>query len=193
MFSASSFSLLPSLFLSLTNIEQRIWISALDAAEVTQKGFRVVHSPSDYFYLVRPSSFLMFVGLVLMRTEGLRWWRLARGISKRSLYVPIPSHPSPKIPTNTKTAWCDPFKTWQRIYSFNPLSNITDANRNLVLGGQSLLWSEQAGPENLDPIVWPRAAGVAEVFWTGETLPDGTDRLGREALDGALGRIHDIR
>lgn len=40
------------------------------------------------------------------------------------------------------------------------------------------LWSEQSSPENLDPIVWPRLASGAEIFWTGATLPDGSPRLG---------------
>lgn len=39
------------------------------------------------------------------------------------------------------------------------------------------LWSEQSSPENLDPIVWPRLAAGAEVFWTGATLPDGSSRF----------------
>jgi hypothetical protein len=29
--------------------------------------------------------------------------------------------------------------------------------------GQQLLWTEQSTPENLDSIVWPRAASSAEV------------------------------
>ena len=29
--------------------------------------------------------------------------------------------------------------------------------------GEQALWTEQSGPENLDPIVWPRAASSAEV------------------------------
>ena len=48
--------------------------------------------------------------------------------------------------------------------------------------GQQLLWTEQSGPENLDPIVWPRAAASAEVFWTG---PGGNSSR-------ALPRLHDI-
>jgi hypothetical protein len=52
-----------------------------------------------------------------------------------------------------------------------------------VLGG------EQSGPENLDPIVWPRAAVAAEVFWTGAILSGGAARNVQEALPG----LHDIR
>ncbi|KAH8986690.1 hypothetical protein EDB92DRAFT_1801715, partial [Lactarius akahatsu] len=29
------------------------------------------------------------------------------------------------------------------------------------------LWTERPGPQNLDSIVWPRAATSAEVFWSG--------------------------
>ncbi|TFY81773.1 hypothetical protein EWM64_g2232 [Hericium alpestre] len=54
-------------------------------------------------------------------------------------------------------SWCDPFKTWQKSYSFDPTANLTAAEAQLVLGGQHLLWSEQSGPSNLDSIVWPRA------------------------------------
>lgn len=55
--------------------------------------------------------------------------------------------------------------------------------------GQQLLWAEQSSPENLDSIVWPRAASSAEVFWTGATLPNGSPRNVTEALP----RLHDFR
>ncbi|GAA6022189.1 hypothetical protein JCM10207_003937 [Rhodosporidiobolus poonsookiae] len=85
-------------------------------------------------------------------------------------------------------SWCDPFKTWQKIYSFDPFSNLTESQKPLVLGGQSLLWAEQASPENLDSLAWPRAASAAEVFWTGGSLADGT----RDVAE-ALPRLHDWR
>ena len=33
----------------------RIWISSEDAAAVAEKNFRIVHVPSNYFYLARES------------------------------------------------------------------------------------------------------------------------------------------
>ena len=39
---------------------------------------------------------------------------------------------------------------------------------------EQLLWTEQSGPENLDPIVWPRAASSAEVGHT-QHSQSGTD------------------
>lgn len=51
-----------------------------------------------------------------------------------------------------------------------------------ILIGQHLLWTEQSGPQNLDPIVWPRAASSAELFWSGPGLNVST----------ALPRLHDV-
>ncbi|KAF9266508.1 N-acetylhexosaminidase [Marasmius fiardii PR-910] len=79
-------------------------------------------------------------------------------------------------------SWCDPFKTWQKAYSFDPTANLTESESQLVLGGQQLLWTEQAGLQNLDTIVWPRAAASAEVFWSG---PGGN-------ISQALPRLHDV-
>ncbi|KAF8895216.1 N-acetylhexosaminidase [Infundibulicybe gibba] len=78
-------------------------------------------------------------------------------------------------------SWCDPFKTWQKSYSFNPTANLTADEAKLVLGGEHLLWTEQSSPNNLDSIVWPRAASSAELFWSG---PGGD-------AGKALPRLHD--
>ncbi|GJE92637.1 glycoside hydrolase family 20 protein [Phanerochaete sordida] len=129
-----------------------VWISSQNAAAVAQKGFRLVHAPSDYFYL---------------DCGGGEW---------------IGADPA-------GNSWCDPFKTWQHSYTFDPYANISESMQHLVLGGQQLLWTEQSSPENMDSIIWPRAASSAEVFWTGATLPDGSPRNGTSAL----ARLHDLR
>ncbi|CAK5271181.1 unnamed protein product [Mycena citricolor] len=79
-------------------------------------------------------------------------------------------------------SWCDPYKTWQSMYSFDPLANLTEAQHSLVLGGQSLLWTEQSSPANLDSTVWPRAASPAELYWSG---PGGD-------VEKALPRLHEV-
>ncbi|KAJ6584388.1 N-acetylhexosaminidase [Mycena capillaripes] len=81
----------------------------------------------------------------------------------------------------TGNSWCDPFKTWQHAYTFDPVANLTAAQAERVLGGQSLLWTEQSGPENLDSTTWPRAASTAELFWSG---PGGD-------VETALPRLHE--
>ncbi|KAG1725007.1 glycoside hydrolase family 20 protein [Suillus paluster] len=85
-------------------------------------------------------------------------------------------------------SWCDPFKTWSEAYTFDPLANLTEAQYGLVLGGEQALWSEQSGPQNVDPIVWPRAASSAEIFWSGKQ-PTGAALNVTEALP----RLHDVR
>ncbi|KAI5123101.1 hypothetical protein M0805_001457 [Coniferiporia weirii] len=128
-----------------------VWISSQDAKNVTDRGYRIIHQPSDYFYL---------------DCGGGGW--LGDDI--------------------TGNSWCDPFKTWQKIYSFDPLANLTTEEAALVLGGQIPLWSEQSSPQNLDPIVWPRAASAAEVFWTG-----GRSNGAAVNVSSAMPRLHDVR
>lgn len=128
-----------------------VWISSADALAVAEKGFRIIHAPSNYFYL----------------DCGAGGW--------------VGGYPA-------GNSWCDPFKTWSEAYTFDPLANLTQAQYELVLGGEQLLWSEQSGPENLDPIVWPRAASSAEIFWSGKQ-PTGAPLNVTEALP----RLHDVR
>ena len=133
-----------------------VWISSDDVVAVAEKGYRIIHAASDYFYL----------------DCGAGGW-VGDNINGNS--------------------WCDPFKTWQKQYSFDPYANLTSSSeQSLVVGGESLLWTEQSGPENLDPVVWPRAASTAEVFWTGSRLPDGGERASEEGVQSALPRLHDV-
>jgi hexosaminidase len=129
-----------------------VWQSSYNVQSVVQKGYQVIHAPSDFFYL---------------DCGGGGW--VGKNVGGNS--------------------WCDPFKTWQKSYSFNPLANVPADQAHLILGGQHLLWTEQSGPQNLDPVVWPRAASSAEVFWTGATMPNGQPR----DVGEALARLHDLR
>ncbi|KAF5382459.1 hypothetical protein D9615_002743 [Tricholomella constricta] len=122
-----------------------VWISSEHVAAVAQKGHKLIHAASDFFYL---------------DCGGGGW--VGQNVLGNS--------------------WCDPFKTWQKSYSFNPTANLTEEQSKLVLGGQHLLWTEQSGPANLDPVVWPRAASSAELFWSG---PGGD-------VGEALPRLHDL-
>ncbi|BGP12495.1 Glucosamine-6-phosphate isomerase (Glucosamine-6-phosphate deaminase) (GNPDA) (GlcN6P deaminase) [Rhodosporidiobolus nylandii] len=87
-------------------------------------------------------------------------------------------------------SWCDPFKTWQKMYSFDPLQagTLTEWQQSLVMGGEALLWTEQTSAESFESVVWPRAAAAAEVFWTGGSLEDGSRNVSE-----ALPRLHDWR
>ncbi|KAG8760348.1 N-acetyl-glucosamine-6-phosphate deacetylase [Serendipita sp. 396] len=129
-----------------------VWVASSHAKKVAKTGHRIVHAPSNYFYL----------------DCGQGPW-----------IGNIPDGHS----------WCDPFKHWQRAYSFDPLADLTPSEAKLVLGGQQLLWTEQSDPLNLDSILWPRAAASAEIFWTGPDHPLGGPLNGTEAMP----RLQDLR
>ncbi|KAG8917844.1 N-acetyl-glucosamine-6-phosphate deacetylase [Tulasnella sp. 417] len=129
-----------------------VWKSSSHAARVAKKGFRIIHVPSDYFYL---------------DCGGGNW-----------------DGADPK-----GTSWCDPYKTWHKMYSFDPYKGLKPHQKNLVLGGQVALWTEQTDSNTLDSKLWPRAAAAAEVFWTGAIGPDDQPRLAGEAFP----RLQDFR
>ncbi|KAG0337869.1 hypothetical protein BG000_004843, partial [Podila horticola] len=66
-------------------------------------------------------------------------------------------------------SWCDPYKTWQKIYSFNPLLGLTEDEAKNVLGGETLLWGELVDDTNVDAKLWPRSSAAAEVLWSGNS------------------------
>ncbi|KAF9000175.1 glycoside hydrolase [Hymenopellis radicata] len=66
------------------------------------------------------------------------------------------------------TSWCDPFKTWQRTYSFDPKAGLSEEQAELIVGGQQLLWSQQSSPANLDTIAASVGGGVLDWRWIGK-------------------------
>ncbi|ORX70003.1 glycoside hydrolase family 20 protein [Linderina pennispora] len=87
-------------------------------------------------------------------------------------------------------SWCDPFKTWMKIYSFDPLANITDpAQQKLVTGAEVAMWSEQSDEITIDKYLWPRAAAMAETAWSGKK--DATGRV--RTTEEVASRLHEQR
>lgn len=50
--------------------------------------------------------------------------------------------------------WCSPFKSWQRIYSYDMTFNLTETEASNVLGGEVAMWSEQMDPVGMDGRLW---------------------------------------
>eukprot|EP00761_Pharyngomonas_kirbyi_P009500 gb/GECH01009516.1/.p1 GENE.gb/GECH01009516.1/~~gb/GECH01009516.1/.p1 ORF type:complete len:728 (+),score=173.26 gb/GECH01009516.1/:1-2184(+) len=64
-------------------------------------------------------------------------------------------------------------QTWEDFYRNNPLPpsisrNLTQEQREAMLGGEVSMWGEHVHQFNFDSRVWPRAAAAAERLWTSE-------------------------
>lgn len=71
--------------------------------------------------------------------------------------------------------WCSPYIGWHKVYMNNPYTLLTALGvdvspgtmaRQLVLGAEAALWTEQVDDSSLDGRYWPRAAAMAERLWT---------------------------
>jgi len=72
--------------------------------------------------------------------------------------------------------WCAPYKTWQRIYDYDFTYNLTTAQAALVQGAIAPLWSEQVDSLIISQKLWPRAAALAELVWSGNRDAHGNKR-----------------
>ena len=64
-------------------------------------------------------------------------------------------------------SWCDPMKTFWRIYSFEPSAFFDDQDERM-LGAEVPVWSEIMSAESFEIKVWPRAAAMADRMWGGK-------------------------
>lgn len=85
-------------------------------------------------------------------------------------------------------SWCGPFKTWQTIYNYDITYGLTEAESELVIGGEVALWSEQADSTVMDSRIWPRASAMAEALWSGNR-----DKMGNKRFAEATDRLNEWR
>ena len=64
----------------------------------------------------------------------------------------------------------------ERHYAVDPMTgptaNLTDEEKKFILGGEACMWAEFVSPENIDSRIWPRAAAIAERFWSPQSTTD---------------------
>jgi len=127
----------------------------INIAKATDAGFDVIVSSSEYIYLD-----CGFGGYV---TNDPRY-------DVQTNPDPTGAEPSFNYGGNGGS-WCAPYKTWQRIYDFDFTLNLTEAQAKHVIGASAPLWSEQVDDTVISGKMWPRAAALAELVWSGNKDP----------------------
>merc|ERR1711988_374431 len=69
---------------------------------------------------------------------------------------------------------------WTKYYLAEPLDfHGTDAQKALVIGGETCMWDEFVNSINLTPRLWPRASAVAERLWSSKEVRNTAEAKGR--------------
>ncbi len=63
-------------------------------------------------------------------------------------------------------SWCVPYKTFKKIYEFDPRTVFIERER--VLGAEAALWSEMNNEYFIHTRIWPRVSSLAERLWNVE-------------------------
>lgn len=138
------------------------WNNGLDhISNLTAQGYRVIVSSSDFMYL----------------DCGYGGWV---GNDPRYNVMVNPNANDTSIFNfnwgGGGGSWCAPYKTWQRIYDYDFTFNMTDAQKALIQGAIAPLWSEQVDDAVVSQKMWPRAAALAELVWSGNRDANGKKR-----------------
>jgi hexosaminidase len=80
----------------------------------------------------------------------------------------------------------------EKVYSYNPTpAELSPADAKHILGTQGNLWTEYIPtPDQVEYMIWPRAAALAEVAWTPSVLRNYDDFIRR--LLPHIDRLHSI-
>lgn len=92
-------------------------------------------------------------------------WYLDTGLG--TFLDPDPSNPYTPV-KRPFPDWCPPYKNWRHVLSYDPLADIPEESKHLVIGGEAHLWGELTDSINLDNMLWPRTAAAAGLLWQGK-------------------------
>ncbi|CAK9439164.1 uncharacterized protein LODBEIA_P33880 [Lodderomyces beijingensis] len=137
-----------------SNVTLQTWHEVSGVKNLTSRGYNVIVSSSDHLYLD--------CGYGGFLTNDWRYIDASQNV---------------EFNTCKGGSWCGPYKTWQRIYTFDFLSNLTQSEQELVVGAEAVLWSEQVDFAVLTGKIWPRASALGESLWSGNKNEKGEFRL----------------
>ncbi|KAL5625350.1 hypothetical protein BROUX41_005410 [Berkeleyomyces rouxiae] len=123
------------------------WLGGNATKEYTSRGYRVIDSNSAFWYL----------------DCGRGQWLDFDNGQAFELFYPF-------------NDWCSPTNNWRKMYAHDPRAGLSDAEKPLVLGGEVAVWSETIDTVNFHSLVWPRAAAMGEVLWSGRVDAAGRNR-----------------
>jgi hexosaminidase len=143
------------------DIVLQAWNNGIDhVANLTSQGYRVIVSSSDFIYLDcgnggyvsnDPRYNVMINPNATDGGANFNWGGLGG-------------------------SWCAPYKTWQRIYDYDFTYNLTSTQKALVQGAIAPLFGEQVDDTIISQKMWPRAAALAELVWSGNRDANGKKR-----------------
>lgn len=141
------------------DIVMQTWNNGLEYIDkLTEKGYDVIVSSADFMYLDCGQA----------------------GILSNDDRYNVMDNPDPDTPNfnygGSGGSWCAPYKNWQRIYDYDFTLNLTSTQAKHVIGASAALWSEQTDDVTISSKVWPRAAALAELVWSGNRDSEGHKR-----------------
>ena len=141
------------------DIVMQSWNNGLtNIFNLTRDGYRVIVSSADFMYL----------------DCGFGGW-----VGNDPRYN-VMANPNATIPTfnygGPGGSWCAPYKTWQRIYDFDFTDGLSEKQKSLIQGAIAPLWAEQVDDVVISSKMWPRAAALAELVWSGNRDSKGNKR-----------------
>jgi len=72
-------------------------------------------------------------------------------------------------------------------------ANLSDADKQKILGGEACMWAEYVSPETIDSRIWPRMAAIAERLWSPQNVTDVNSMYARMEVISHWLDAYDLR